>query len=259
MQEYNKLEGFPKLYSVSLNTSEDRRIDLLKACRLHCIDVEIMKVPRFPACNSLISGNMSDSIQDNVALGVTANHIRMIRKWLNETSDESAVFCEDDLSFETVGLWDFTWQDFMNSLPYNWGVIQLCSIRQDDFEFGLTNLWTSMSWGANCYLMKRDFAEELVDRVCSPSSEDSFEFNMDEIINDKSHMFGLPEDVIYIKNGSGTQRLDRSYTCPMFIETMSDSVVRPGNINEIHRKSHARTLELLKNKHSLGFVYHGHC
>jgi hypothetical protein len=174
---------------------------------------------------------------------------------LNETNDDFAVFCEDDLSLETVCLWDFTWLDFMNSLPDNWGVIQLCTIRRGDFEFGLTRLWTSISWGANCYLMKRDFAEELVARVCSPSSEDSFEFNMDERINNKSHSFGLPEDVIYIKNGSGTQRLDRSYSCPMFIETLRESVVNIDTICELHIKSHKRTLELLKNKHSLRFIY----
>lgn len=217
-----------------------------------------MEVERFPKCNSKLTGNIVEYNPTNPALGTATSHIRNIRKWLRDTDDEFAVFCEDDLSLDTVSLWNFTWQEFMNILPLNWGIVQLCVIRTDDFNFGLTELWTSNSWGQNCYLIKRDFAEELIDRV-SLSCEDSFNFHLEELEYNQQHTPGIPEDIIYHQNGSGTSRLKRSYACPMFIETMVDSVVRTGGDNtKVHRKSHFRTLEILSNNHNLGMISHGH-
>ena len=65
---------------------------------------------------------------------------------------------------ESVKYWDFTWEEFFNSLPPQWECVQLCLLRE--YEYGLdikfkTREWSD--WSGCAYLISRKYAQKLID------------------------------------------------------------------------------------------------
>lgn len=99
------------------------------------------------------------------AEGPVTSHLKAIKQWYNNTDEEVAFFCEDDLSMELVQYWNFTWDDFYKSLPDDWEIVQLAWLRLFDFDkfgMGLRNrCWCD--WSGCAYIIKREFAKKLID------------------------------------------------------------------------------------------------
>jgi hypothetical protein len=60
-------------------------------------------------------------------LGCTMSHLKAIKYFYEETDLNSIIICEDDIVFDTVQYWPFTWNGFMSRAPYDWDVLQ-CAI-----------------------------------------------------------------------------------------------------------------------------------
>jgi hypothetical protein len=99
--------------------------------------------------------------------GPVTSHLRAIKKWYETTDDEYTFFCEDDLSFETIKYWNFTWEDFFNKLPKEWKCVQLSWVREEIFRFSSNGLkfrprcWCD--WSACAYIIKRSHAKKLIE------------------------------------------------------------------------------------------------
>lgn len=260
-----KLETFPNIYALVLDGEEgkDRRESFIKKAKELNLNYHIYKTKRYPKCNTIIEGNIYDHIsfqyphQDKTTLAVTANHLKMIRYWLKTTdsNEEWAVFCEGDISFETVKYWPFKWGDLMGKLPNDTKVLQMCVITNTlDYDLNITKR-THLHWGANIYLLSREYAEVLIKRYCTV---DDNTFNM-STVNLPLGAWGpcLPEDVLFINNNfkSSPPWIDDNgfYICPLFIE----DIKHPSYFKDVrkepdlHLPSHEYTLKLwkeLKNK-----------
>ena len=60
-------------------------------------------------------------------LGCTMSHLKAIKHFYFNTQLDSIIICEDDIVFDTVQYWPFTWNGFMSYVPYDWDVLQ-CAI-----------------------------------------------------------------------------------------------------------------------------------
>lgn len=60
-------------------------------------------------------------------LGCTMSHLKAIKHFYFETQLDYIIICEDDIVFDTVPYWPFTWGGFLASAPYDWDVLQ-CAI-----------------------------------------------------------------------------------------------------------------------------------
>ena len=126
-----KLLDFPSVNYISLDESVDRRDSLRKQfyyCGIERTRELLSK--RFKYCDDKVYGEQLHILDDGT-IGCVVSHIKMIKKWYEETDEDYAFFCEDDLSLETVQYWNFTWEEFMNILPSKWECIQLCLITGD--------------------------------------------------------------------------------------------------------------------------------
>lgn len=202
----NKLKGFPSIYYLSLEESQDRREFLSEQFSEYDIEnVTGIISKRFAQCNDIIEGNYVDTLTDQ-SKGSIISHIKALHKWLTDTSDEEyAFFCEDDVSFETVKYWDFTWEEFIENLPNEWEVVQLLIVRDDfekTFEFR-SRYWND--WALAAYIIRRDYAQSLVDRYYI---DGKYVFNTDQ---DGHVLQPIGENVIYIPSKN-------CYSVPLFVE-----------------------------------------
>jgi GR25 family glycosyltransferase involved in LPS biosynthesis len=126
----NKLLNFPSVYCTTLEESIDRQDSIKKQFIDFNINTnQIIKSKKYKDSNDIIVGKHTHYL-DKATLGCICSHLKMIKKWYDETNEDYAFFCEDDLSFETVQYWNFSWKDFVDNLPENWDCVQLICIGE---------------------------------------------------------------------------------------------------------------------------------
>ena len=61
--------------------------------------------------------------------GTIISYLTAMKHWYDTTNEEHVIFCDDDMSFESIDNWSFTWQEFVDNLPNDWEVVQLVRIN----------------------------------------------------------------------------------------------------------------------------------
>jgi GR25 family glycosyltransferase involved in LPS biosynthesis len=197
----NKLETFPIVYYMTLDESKERQKNLEDQFLEYGINANPIISKRFSLSGDKLTGKYLHQLNDGTA-GCCVSHLKAIKKWYEETEEEYAFFCEDDLSLETVKYWDFTWEQFVNNLPNDWDVVQLLTIRNDFDTFDLRERYWN-DWSATAYILKREYAKKLIDTYIQ---EDSYHL---EVPN--SEVMPLIENILFTTLG-------KAYTIPLFVE-----------------------------------------
>ena len=254
----DKLKNFPKVYYISLEESVDRRENLEKQFAEYGITPTAIVSKRWAECDDVLKGLLVDGIDDGTK-GALVSHIKMVKKWYEETNDEWGFFCEDDISLETVKYWDFTWNQFMDKVPKDAVGVQMLVITKNFETFDLRKRkspWYNDDFGATAYILKRNYAKKIIDKYCVSDSEFKVELYyppFDSIFYPlvESSIFGLiskEEDGMFYG-------FDFFYTIPLFVENVSnfsttfvDHIAPEKNQKEDHCESAIEVLNYWKNK-----------
>jgi len=253
ISDKEKLKNFPPVNFVSIEESQDRRnilYEMFEEYGIKSVTPHIYKRYR-DEDHKIIEG----PIINHTGKGVVISHLKAIKEWYENTDEPYALFCEDDLCFDSVKYWNFTWQDFFNSLPNNWNLIQLCLIREEMFLFFNPDVkirnrcWCD--WSTCAYLISRNHAKKLIDNYY-PDNYIHLEYKgFDKHIREKeyySHWFLFPhaENLIYscfdyIQPGI--------YAFPLFVENTSFSSTWSGrNDNWLNVHSYNEIINWWKTK-----------
>jgi hypothetical protein len=240
IMKHSKLEDFPSTYYVSLEESVDRQKNLEEQFGEYGIVPKAIISKRFAESNDEIAGKYSHTLNDGTK-GCVISHIKAIKEWYENTNEDYAFFCEDDLSLETVEHWNFTWEEFIESLPEDAECVQLLTIRGDFDTFELRERYWD-DWGASAYIITRDYAERMINKYIINGV-----YNL-ELDND---IQPLIENILFT-NGA------KSYTIPLFVEEVKfqstfvgkDDDVKNGQKNN-HYKARETVLNYWKNKEEM--------
>ena len=163
----NKLKNIPSINCISLEESEDRRKLFLEQFKAYEVDHKIKfhiseKFGEVKEVLEFDEGFEDKSCDGNKSIFVA--HLKNIKNWYDNTDEEYALFCEDDLSLEPVQYWNFTWEDFVEHLPNDWECVQL-SYTGDTFSEHMIRLQKRKwyFWGNQALLIKREYAKKLLD------------------------------------------------------------------------------------------------
>jgi hypothetical protein len=243
----NKLKNFPSINFISVSNSEERRNLLYEKFNDYGLTNIIPHI--FESYDDSQHNFVGEAINTlhGVGRGPTTSHLKAIRDWYCNTDEEYGFFCEDDISFETVKYWNFTWEEFLSRVPEDWGCIQLSWVREEIFRFSIEGVkirhrcWCD--WSACAYLMRRSHAEKILNHYY-----DGETFNLDYIGND-SHVrpywalrptaetiifsfvnpvYGFPlfvEDVVNCKSTLNLSNIDFQYP-------LSDDILNNIPLNE---------------------------
>jgi len=238
----NKLQNFPRTYYMSLEESVDRQKNLTDQFKQYGITPIPIISKRFSESNDKVTGKYLHQLNDGTK-GCAISHLKAIRKWYETTDEDYAFFCEDDLSLETVQYWNFTWEEFIASIPEDAECVQLLTIRNDFESFSIRDrLWND--WGATAYIITRDYAKKLIDNYIK---DDIFHLQVPN-----SDIMPLIENILFTNLG-------KSYTIPLFVEniefdstfsTEQDNDVNDGQKNN-HRIANEKVLNYWKSKNML--------
>jgi GR25 family glycosyltransferase involved in LPS biosynthesis len=216
-----KLFNFPSVNVITIPENEDR-LNILKdqfySYNVKNLNVNLFK--KYSPGDCIIEGSYVDKTTQH-HMGCITSHLKSIKNWYKNTNEEYAIFCEDDLSLETVSYWNFDWCTFFSALPKNWGCIQLVLVKEYDinnFEktFQKRN-WDQ--WSACCYMITRSYAKKLLDNYYPNQTFILNYSGIDECRRKSSHIcwvYPTSENILY-------SLLEPVYSCPLFVENMTFS------------------------------------
>lgn len=243
IMEKNKLENFPSVYYVSLEESKDRQEKIENQFAEYGIVPTSILSKRFSQADDEITGKFLDQMNGGT-IGCVVSHLKAIRKWYEETDEDYAFFCEDDLSLETIKYWDFTWEEFIEGIPEDAMCVQLMIIRQAFDTFCLRKRYWD-DWSGTAYIITREYAKILVEHYCI--EEKKFHLELPETRN---VLTPLLENVLF-------ESLENvSYSIPLFVEDVSlNTTFTPDEDQEVegtqkrgHIEANQIVLEYWKNK-----------
>ena len=239
----NKLENFPSVYYVSLEESTDRQENIERQFSEYGITPTAILSKRFSESDDEITGKFLDQM-NNGTIGCVVSHLKAIRKWYEETDEDYAFFCEDDLSLETIQYWDFTWEEFIETIPEDACCVQLLVIRKEYETFNIRKrFWDD--WAGTAYIITRNYAKTLVENYCLGEKR----FHL-ELPGSGNVLTPLLENVLF------ETLEDVCYTIPLFVEDIrfnttfsseEDKEVNGGQKNG-HIEAYSTVLNHWKNK-----------
>lgn len=165
-----KLQGLPPIRVISLDDAHVRRDKL--ASRLS-------NLPEIKL--SYISGVRSESrAYQDFHNAVLASHLKALDDFLNNSYDEWTLIAEDDINFELVDYWPFTWQEKFDHLGYHNIEIAQLSVHTNkvsDLDTELHPRKSGFDWGAAAYLVSQMGATRILNKPKSdnlPTEENLF-------------------------------------------------------------------------------------
>jgi GR25 family glycosyltransferase involved in LPS biosynthesis len=243
IMEKNKLENFPSVYYVSLEECKERQDNIERQFAEYGISPTPIISKRFAESDDEITGVFLDQMNGGT-IGCVISHLKAIRKWYEETDEDYAFFCEDDLSLETIQYWDFTWEEFVETIPEGTCCVQLLVIRKDYETFDLRKrLWDD--WAGTAYIITRNYARVMVENYCLGEKR----FNL-ELPGARNIIVPLLENVLF------ETLEDVCYTIPLFVEDIKfgttfsheeDKEVN-GNQKNGHTDAYKTVINYWKNK-----------
>lgn len=226
--EYDKLlNNFPVVNYISLEESVDRQDTLKKQFeKYNVFKLNPLISKRFSDSNDEVTGSQVH-ILDNGTKGCVVSHIKMIKKWYDESDEDYGFFCEDDISLETVQYWDFVWEDFVDKIPEDAGCVQLYCIRDHQKPVLFENRWQT-DWSVTAYILTKEYAKKIIDQYYISE----FEFNL-EVYD--TGWYPMPENVLFYGHG-------RVYAANIFAEKITINSTF-SKINELQNGSKEYHLE----------------
>lgn len=227
-----KLKGLPSIYWLNLDTDTHRREymenqfnywEIENHTRISGFDGRIDDV-----CEHL-SGRAPDNMSQN-EIGCCMSHLKAIKHFYENTTDEYALIFEDDVSLDLVKFWNFTWKDFVHKLPYDWDCVQLTTICTGNIHVCLHHYFIN-DFSAAAYLITRHHAAKIMKNHIRKEK-----FKLDNGVNPRA----VSEDTIF---GSG-----KTYSIPLFLYRLDmGSAIHPEHIDIYHRGSYNALLNFWQN------------
>jgi hypothetical protein len=163
-----------------------------------------------------------------------------MKNWYDTTNEEYAIFCDDDMSFESVDHWNFTWQEFVDNLPAEWQVIHL--VRINNWHVGLKNNGIKFEipslqirireWDdfGGAGLFKREYVKKILDRHWI----DFLKFNFTITSNKNPGLFYFAT----IENTLFQGLCDTVYNFPLLLEYLFPTTMDVPRMAYSHNKSY---------------------
>lgn len=217
-----KLKGMGPVLWINLDTETDRQEHMnslfdyyeIKNTRISAIDARGDN-----DATEFLHGRFPELITPG-ELGCTMSHLKAIKHFYYETDLDHIIICEDDIVFDTVEYWPFTWSGFMSSVPYDWDVLQ-CSITSTKNLRANLHPRLINDFCAAFYIITRHHAEKLIRHHVKGDK-----YRLDQKIKPRA----TSEEIIY---NSG-----RTYSIPMFTYRYDfDSGIHQDHIEVFHKQN----------------------
>lgn len=167
----NKLDNFEPIYVINLKNRTDRRSYMLDLFQKN-------NITNFEFIDAFDGSSVAGSyVMTPGEIGCTMSHLIAIKHFFDNSDYDSCIIAEDDLSFDAVKYWNWTWKEFVDSVTVEYDILHVCSIEVDPPDLKLhkrhydnTDILTTV------YLITRAGAKKIIDKYFNGDTPE-FDFN----------------------------------------------------------------------------------
>jgi GR25 family glycosyltransferase involved in LPS biosynthesis len=179
----------------------------------------------------IIKGKYPDNVSTS-ELGCLTSHLKAIKYWYENSDTSYAVFMEDDCLI-IANCWNFTWQEFLSRVPYNFDCLQLAIICTGDLHLQIHRHQMN-EFSTACYVITRRYAKKLIDLHCRDGK-----YKLDQDIRPRA----VADDLIY---STGIV-----YSTPLFLYKLElGSTIHEDHVETFHKNSYDGLKAFWENKGS---------
>ena len=227
-----KLKNFGPLYYINLDGQPERDAAMQSMCKYW--ELNPTRISAFDGRNSSLNHILEGSHDIGISsgeVGCVTSHLKAIKQWYETSDTPYAIFAEDDVSFDTARFWKFTWDEFVEKLPYDWDVVQLAIINPGVVYASMHARWVN-DFSTACFMVTRHHAKKLIDHHCVGDK-----FRLDQGVKPRP----VADDLIY--------NCGRTYAIPLFhYKIEMGSSIHPEHIEVFHKGSHQGILNHWKEQ-----------
>ena len=233
-EKVKKLSELKTVYYVSLEESEERQKNIENQLKDHGVkDIRSIISKRFSESNDIVTGKYIDQLNDGTK-GCCVSHLKAIKHWYETTDHDYGFFCEDDLSFDTIDYWNFTWNEFIKNLPKDWDCVQLLCVRGDFKDVRIRGRYWD-DWAATAYIITREYAKFLIDNYIIGNT---YHLELKDV-----EVMPLIENVLFAST-------HKCYTIPIFVEDIKFTSTFEGDDGDVQdgqKRNHYFTHDFILN------------
>jgi len=215
-----KLNYIPPIYYVNLDDQTDRKKYVEDHFKYWGIE-NYTRISGYDGreddLSDIIKGRYPERMTSG-EVGCTTSHLKAIKHWYDTSDSQYALIMEDDIDLELVKFWNFSWNEVMANLPYDWDVVQLAIICTGSIHVKLHRRFVN-DFSTACYLINRHHAEKLI----------KFHVRGDKYkLDNGAKPRAVADDLIY---NSGV-----TYAMPLFLYKLEmGSSIHPEHVDAIHK------------------------
>ena len=214
-----KLNYIPPIYYVNLDDQTDRKKYVEDHFKYWGIE-NYTRISGYDGreddLSDIIKGRYPERMTSG-EVGCTTSHLKA-KHWYDTSDSQHALIMEDDIDLELVKFWNFSWNEVMANLPYDWDVVQLAIICTGSIHVKLHRRFVN-DFSTACYLINRHHAEKLI----------KFHVREDKYkLDNGAKPRAVADDLIY---NSGV-----TYAIPLFLYKLEmGSSIHPEHVDAIHK------------------------
>jgi len=224
----HKLKNFGPVYYLNLDDQPERREYMEEQFKYW----EVTNYERISAYDGrdddlshILKGRYPDQMSGG-EIGCTTSHLKAMKHFLDTSDAPYAIMMEDDCDLDLVRFWNFTWNDFIAYLPYDYDVVQLAIICTGDLHVRLHKRFVN-DFSTACYIITRHHAEKLIRLHCRGGYTGEQKYKLDNGCKPRP----VADDLIY--NSGNT------FSIPLLLYKMElGSSIHQEHIDLIHRGNH---------------------
>lgn len=231
MQEHtglNKLDGFGPIYVINLDRHPERKEHMIQQFKENGLsDYEFIKAV------DGVNDSLDNVIQlDKLAvtkpeIGCAVSHLTALKHWLDTSDSDHAVIMEDDINFDPVQYWKFTWSNFIKNVrPFD--ILQLSIIHNYNINTNL-HIREANDWSTGVYVISRSWAEKLIEK---------------HYVDEKFNLYMDRKSVADVMIYYGA----KSYAAPLFVtNTGFESSINDNHVKGSHLRSYNQVMDFWKS------------
>lgn len=228
-----KLKGMGPVLWINLDTEVDRQKHMnalfdeygIPNTRISAIDARGNN-----DVSDLLVGKFPELITQG-ELGCTMSHLKAIKYFYEQTNLDYIIICEDDIVFDTVPHWPFTWGGFLSYAPYDWDVLQCAITSTKNLRVNLHPRLIN-DFCAAFYVITRHHASKIVRLHCRGDK-----FRLDQNLKPRA----ASEEIIY--------NTGRTYSIPLFTYRYDfNSGIHQDHVEVFHKQNVEGIMNFWKNR-----------
>ena len=228
-----KLKGMGPILWINLDTEVDRQKHMnalfdeygISNTRISAIDARGDN-----DVSDLLVGKFPELITQG-ELGCTMSHLKAIKYFYEQTNLDYIIICEDDIVFDTVPYWPFTWGGFLSYAPYDWDVLQCAITSTKNLRANLHPRLIN-DFCAAFYVITRHHAEKIVKLHCRGDK-----FRLDQRLKPRA----ASEEIIY--------NTGRTYSMPLFTYRYDfNSGIHQDHVEIFHKQNVEGIMNFWRNR-----------